>query len=224
MKLSEIDAPRVHDLLQIDAHALIADSVPQPTWARETLISCPWVVVRRGQATVGQIAVGVRGATRSERWASFCGERLIKKVVRPDELLTHSYASTSIPRTPALRVLREMNERWAKLALPWGPVGSVGFELATRRPVTTETSDLDVVIRASQRIKIDHARWLFDRTVGLEVKVDVGVETPACGFSLEEYVIAGSSGILLRYKDGVRLGRDPWSTAGDVMSVKRAAS
>ena len=171
----------------------------------------------------GQIAVGVRGTTRSERWAGFCGERLIKKVVRPQELLM-SHASNSIPRTPALRVLREISERWAELALPWGPVGSVGFELATGRMVTTEASDLDVVIRASQRITIDYARWLFDRTLGFEAKVDVRVETPVCGFSLEEYVIAGSSEILLRYKDGVRLGRNAWSTVGEVTSMQRAES
>ena len=223
MKLSEIEAPHVHDLLQIDAHALISDSLPQLAWVRETLISCPWVVVRRGEARAGQIAVGVRGTTRSERWAGFCGERLIKKVVRPQELLM-SHTSNSIPRTPALRVLQEMSERWAELALPWGPVGSVGFELATGRMVTTEASDLDVVIRASQRITIDYARWLFDRTLGFEAKVDVRVETSVCGFSLEEYVIAGASQILLRCKDGERLGRDPWSTAGEVMSMQRAAS
>ena len=45
-----------------------------------------------------------------------------------------------------------MEERWADLPLPWGPVGSVGFELATGRKVTTEVSDLDIVIRAKQRI------------------------------------------------------------------------
>jgi phosphoribosyl-dephospho-CoA transferase len=223
MKLSEIEAPHVHDLLQIDTHALTADSVPRPAWVRETLIYCPWVVVRRGQVPVGQIAVGVRGATRGERWAGFCGQRLIKKVVRPQELLM-SHASNSIPRTPALRVLREMSERWAELALPWGPVGSVGFELATGRMVTTEASDLDVVIRASQRITIDYARWLFNRTIGSEAKVDVRVETPVCGFSLEEYVIAGSSQILLRYRDGVRLGRNAWPTLGEVTSMQRAAS
>jgi phosphoribosyl-dephospho-CoA transferase len=94
MKLSEIDAPRVHDLLQVDAHALTADSVPQPAWVGKTLISCPWVVVRRGQAPVGQIAVGVRGATRSERWAGFCDERLIKKIVRPEPVLNARLSNT----------------------------------------------------------------------------------------------------------------------------------
>jgi phosphoribosyl-dephospho-CoA transferase len=161
---------------------------------------------------------------RRERWASFCGEHLIKKVVRPEELRIYSHVSNSIRRMPALRVLREISESWAELALPWGPVGSIGFELATGRPVATEASDLDLVIRASRRITIDYARWLLDRTVGFEAKVDVRVETLVCGFSLEEYVIAGASQILLRYKDGVRLGRDPWSTAGELTSMQLAES
>src|SRR5271170_4054048 len=103
MKLSEICAPQVHDLLQIDAHSLTADSVSQPPWVRDTLSSCPWVVVRRGRAPAGQIAIGVRGATRSERWAGFCGETLIKKIVRPAELLVLSRNSAHIRRTPALQ-------------------------------------------------------------------------------------------------------------------------
>jgi phosphoribosyl-dephospho-CoA transferase len=75
--------------------------------------------------------------------------------------------------------------------------------------VTTQASDLDLVIRASQRIGGEEARFLLDRTLGLETKVDVRVETPVCGFSLEDYVTA-SAKILLRYADGVRLGVDPW--------------
>jgi phosphoribosyl-dephospho-CoA transferase len=103
-----------------------------------------------------------------------------------------------------------MSERWADLAFPWGPGGSVGFELASGRQVTTEASDLDLVIRAQQRITVEEARCLLDSTQGLEAKVDVRVETPVCGFALEEYASASSAKIQLRYRDGVRLGEDPW--------------
>jgi phosphoribosyl-dephospho-CoA transferase len=211
MKVSEIDAPQVHDLLRIDAHAFTADSIPQPAWVRETLTYCPWVVVRRGQPPVGQIAVGVRGATRSERWSGFCAEHLIKKVVRPEELRVMSRSSTYVHRTPALRVLREISEKWAELGLPWGPTGSAGFELATGRQVTTEASDLDIAIRAVDRMVVEQARCLWDRVSGLQTKVDVRVETPECGFSLEEYVCTSSGRILLRYPEGPRFGDDPWN-------------
>jgi len=103
-----------------------------------------------------------------------------------------------------------MKDRWADLTLPWGPAGSVGFELASGRKVSTKASDLDLVIRAAGQIGADEARVLLDRTIGLEAKVDVRVETPVCGFSLEEYVSACSAKVLLRYQDRVRLGEDPW--------------
>ena len=200
--------PQVHDLLQIDRPSLMCAG--EPSWVRQTLLECPWVVVRRANAPPDLIAIGVRGNARSERWATFCEERLVRKVVRPEELLLRSRTSNDVPRTPALRALLEMNARWADLALPWGPGGSVGFELASGRKVTTEASDLDLVIRASQPIAHEQARSLLNRTVGLEAKVDVRVETPVCGVALEEYVLASPANILLRYPDVVRLGENPW--------------
>lgn len=131
----------------------------------------------------------------------------MRQIVRPEELVR---TSSDLGRTPAIRALQEMSEQWAHLALPWGPGGSVGFELASGRKVTTEASDLDLVIRAQQRITVQESRFLLDRTQGLEAKVDVRVETPVCGFALEEYASASSAKILLRYPDGARLGEDPW--------------
>ncbi len=171
------------------------------------MLDCPWVVVRRAQVATGVIAIGVRGDHRSERWAAFCEKAMVREVVRPEELLR---TPGDNGRTQALRALQEMGERWADLTLPWGPGGSVGFELASGRKVTTEMSDLDLVIRAQQRITAEEATFLLDRTRGLEATVDVRVETPVCGFSLEEYASSSTAKILLRYPDGVRLGGNPW--------------
>jgi phosphoribosyl-dephospho-CoA transferase len=212
MKRLEVLSPQVHDLLQINRPSLSSECATEPSWVGRTLLDCPWVVVRRAQAALGLIAVGVRGETRSERWAAFCEKSLVSKNVRPEELLVCNSTSKDFLRTPALRALQEMRERWVDLTLPWGPAGSVGFELVSGRRVTTEASDLDLVIRARERIFVEEARVLLDRTIGLEAKVDVRVETPVCGFSLEEYVSASSAKILLRYPDGVRLGEDPWLT------------
>jgi phosphoribosyl-dephospho-CoA transferase len=108
-------------------------------------------------------------------------------------------------------VLQEVIEKWRDLTLSWGPTGSVGFELASGCQVTTEASDLDIAIRAPQRIVAEQALSLWDRVTGLQTKVDVRVETPECGFSLEEYVCTSSGRILLRYPDGPRFGDDPWN-------------
>ena len=202
--MNEVDKPQVHDLLQIHPALPISGCVAEPTWVEKTLLGCPWVVVLRAQTSVGRIAIGVRGAARSERWGAFCHGSQVRTIVRPEQLLPSSC------RTPALRTFHEIRERWADLALSWGPTGSVGFELASGRRVTTEASDLDLVIRAPQRISVDRARSLLDRTLGLGTRVDVRVETPLCDFALAEYALDPSPRILLRYAEGARLGKDPW--------------
>ena len=210
MQSSEIRNPQVHDLLQIDQLSLTSGCTGEPSWVKRALLDCPWVVVRRTQAAPGLIAVGVRAKARSERWAAFCEQSRVSKIVRPEDLLLHDRTSNDLRRTPALKALQQMKDRWADLTLPWGPAGSVGFELASGRKVSTNASDLDLVIHAAGQIGVDEARVLLDRTIGLEAKVDVRVETPVCGFSLEEYVSASSAKVLLRYQDRVRLGEDPW--------------
>ena len=205
---------RIHcvslDGVSLDGASLDAGGAAEPSWIRQALLQCPWVVVRRAQAAVGLIAVGVRGDSRSERWAACCEKTLVREIVRPEELLLCDRTLIDVWRTPALRTLQEMTGRWADLRLPWGPGGSVAYELASGRKVTTQSSDLDLVVRAKEKIGAEEARFLLDRIFGLEAKVDVRVETPLCGFSLEEYVSASSAKILLRYPDGVRLGEDPW--------------
>ena len=105
MNFSGIGDLQVHDLLRIDPDCLTAGCVSEPSWVRESLIFCPWVVVRRAQAPVGQIAVGVRGTTRSERWGGFCENSVLSKIVRPPDLLVLGRSSARIPRTPALKSL-----------------------------------------------------------------------------------------------------------------------
>lgn len=87
MSLPEVDEQQVHDLLKIDQALLTSGCAAEPSWVRETLIACPWVVVRRAQTSSGQIAVGVRGATRRERWGAFYEEGLVRVIVRPEQLL-----------------------------------------------------------------------------------------------------------------------------------------
>jgi phosphoribosyl-dephospho-CoA transferase len=168
-------------------------------------------VVRRVQAPPGQIAVGVRGVRRNERWGGLYWKFGIKKISRPEELLVLSRTSPIALPTPALNALRKMDERWRHVPLSWGPVGSVGFELATGWPATNESSDLDLIIRAPDRLDSETARSLWNDALGLGVRADVLVETPDTGFSLEEYATNVSKHILLRRADGMRISDDPWA-------------
>jgi phosphoribosyl-dephospho-CoA transferase len=205
---SRIDNPQVHDLLQIDPDSL--SDIAAPCWVRPALRSCPWVVVRRALSAPGEIAIGVRGDTRDQRWGGFICRNLVSSTVRPMDLLGMHSSATFVPRTPAMRVLQQVIERWQDFDLTWGPTGSVALELVSGKHITTESSDLDIAIKASRRLDVGQARSLWHRVIDLKAKVDVRVETPECGFSLPEYAYISPARILLRYKDGVSLGNDPW--------------
>jgi len=202
---------QTHDLLEIDAKRLLASQASAPQWVEEDLSQNPFVVVRRGLAARYEIPIGVRGAERNQRWAAFCHPKFVKSILPPPQLLRRTVPISRVNVIRAFRALNVLKNRWTDLDLPWGPTGSVGFELATGRPVTTEVSDLDIAIRARDRISREQARSFWERVVGLQTKVDVRVETPECSFSLEEFACASCPRILLRYPDGLRLGDDPWS-------------
>jgi phosphoribosyl-dephospho-CoA transferase len=207
--LPEIENARVHDLVQVDldsVHQIVA-----PCWVVQSLRSCPWAVVRRVPFPIGNIAVGVRGDTREKRWGGFIRRDSVTSIVRPMDLLAICSSSTTSPRTPATKVLQKVIERWQDFELAWGPTGSVALELVSGEHITTESSDLDIAIRASSRLSPERARSLWGRVIDLQPNVDVRVEAPECGFSLQEYAYVWPARILLRYRDGVGLGVDPWS-------------
>src|SRR5262247_1369981 len=62
---------QTHTLLRLGSAAAVCADTPLPDWAVEQLSRAPWVVVRRERARAGCIAVGVRGCSRSERFAGW---------------------------------------------------------------------------------------------------------------------------------------------------------
>jgi phosphoribosyl-dephospho-CoA transferase len=207
----ETQSVRTHDLSEIDANVFIAGNASAPAWVEEALRKTPFVVVRRGRTTDEEIPIGVRGAERNQRWAAFCHPTWLKSILTPPQLLTGTIPALRVDAVPALRALQVLKDRWIDLDHPWGPGGSVGFELATGRHVVKPESDLDVVIYAEGKITREQATSLQARTTNLLVPVDIRVETLGCGFSLTEYARGKAAGILLRTPDGLELSDDPWS-------------
>jgi phosphoribosyl-dephospho-CoA transferase len=208
---------RIHDLLEIDAERFLEAHSSAQGWVAESLRRAPFVVVRRGPSPAGEgIAIGVRGAQRNERWAGACRPDLVRRILTPPMLLSRLVtasrpaSATRADAIPAMRTLALLAERWKDLDSPWGPGGSVGFELATGHPVAKSQSDLDVVIYAESRMTQDEARALCESAQGLPAAVDIRVETPICGFSLTEYATRAPAPILLRVVSGTVLGTDPW--------------
>lgn len=207
----EAHSVRTHDLLEIDANEFISGNASSPEWVEEVVRKSPFVVVRRGRATDPEIPIGVRGTERNQRWAAFCHPTWLKSILTPPQLLARTIPGLRVDAAPALHGLQVLKDRWMDLGRPWGPGGSVGFELATGRHVVKPESDLDVVIYAEGKMTREEARSLHARTMNLSVAVDIRVETLACGFCRIEYERGAPAGILLRTQGGLELGNDPWS-------------
>lgn len=208
---------RTHDLLEIDAKQLISSQPSAPQWVEDNLRKTPFVVVRRGPVTGREIPIGVRGTERNQRWAGFCHPKFVNSILTPQQLLSRAIPTSRANAIPALRALDVLKERWMESILPWGPGGSVGFELASGRHVATPESDLDIVIYAERRMTAEEAKSLCDRSMNLPAVVDIRVETPGCGFSLKEFAGRSPAAILLRVPRGIVLAKDPWG--GEIGSM-----
>lgn len=198
-----------HDLLRIvDAEALACEAAP-PAWARASLLRAPLVVVRRAAARGALVPVGVRGRTRSERLAAWVRAADALGVLSPEDLArARGWRAARGPHAAALDAVERL---MAAHGLAWGPVGSVGFELAAGVPCATPESDLDLLVRAPVPLGRERARALLEALAALPVRADVQLETPSGGVALAEYAAGG--GVALRTGAGPRRVACPWAEA-----------
>ncbi|MGV9712071.1 malonate decarboxylase holo-ACP synthase [Gordonia sp. NPDC003424] len=205
--------PHPHDLLRLmSATALHCDDPTRTARARAaaTIGPDPWVVVRRADAGPGRVAVGVRGATRAERYAAVVPVGAVTEVVAP-----WAIATTPAPdrrHLPALRTLDRLRSSGALqgLAERWGPGGSVGFELVTGAPAVAEGSDLDLVVDAPTPLSRDAAHDCLAVLDGCGARVDLQVATPLGAFALAEWLRQDGGPVALRTGTGPVLTSRPW--------------
>jgi phosphoribosyl-dephospho-CoA transferase len=208
---------RAHDLLQISGLAdlvYVGWDLPEkrcPLWVERSLERGPFVVVRRADLLDGMIPVGVRGSFRQQRFAAYLAPESIRNRITPEQLAANRgwLANARTEKVPGLKVLAGIEEKLADLRLAYGPTGSIGFELATGLPRATSTSDLDLLIRASERLPMQVARELITIFSGNFCCVDAQLETPRGAVSLAEYA-SGQTPLLLKRNRGPVLVDDPW--------------
>jgi phosphoribosyl-dephospho-CoA transferase len=194
--------PRPHDMLRLSGAGVLPSDAPP--WANSALHAAPWVVVRRAAPPMGRIAVGVRGTSRSERYATAVDPDDVRELVAPEDLANvPPHAGRELAAMSALHAVRPVLDH---TGLPWGPTGSVGFELATGIPTATAESDLDLLLRVprgSSAALILLAA--LDRELrSLAVRVDCQVETPSGAVALGE-LVGGQSDVMVRTAAGPRL-------------------
>jgi len=190
-----------HDLLwgMTPAH-LPADA---PAWVVEAISAGHPVVVRRAIAAPGQVAVGVRGRLREQRYAALMPVAAVQRRVTPEALREE----TSSRDLPALRALEQLRPVLAQQ--DWGVAGSAGFELASGVEALHALSDLDLIMQAPEPLGRLEARALLAKLDAAPCAVDLQLQTPFGAVALREWAGA-SRRVLLKTVSGAHLVLDPW--------------
>ena len=217
---------RPHDLLWLrDGASLAADDsataaplpAPSSVAARRAAGGGQPVVVRRAAAaTGGVVPVGLRGATRSERWAAQVLDSDVLRVMTPEDIARTCRRCDRGPAAAfaAVRLLARIAPWLDARPLDWGVTGGVGHALATgRSDVLHADSDLDLLLRAPSPLDAAALREVALALYGLPAagtRIDVQVETPLGAFALAEWT-RGVGAVLLKTAAGPRLAADPWA-------------
>ncbi|MGE8165683.1 malonate decarboxylase holo-ACP synthase [Paraburkholderia sp. NPDC080076] len=205
---------RPHDLLRLQRLQAFDG---EPAWVRGAFQRAPYAVVRRALVANGYVAIGMRGAGRSERYGTWAASADVVSAVSPEALAfscTPLAGRNALPAFAALAALQE-NATGQLSAFVWGPTGSAGFELATHVPTVTATSDLDLLIRThdkplAQVRAVELLRHLQALAERIGVRVDAQLDTPAGGVALAEWA-AGKPRVLARHERGPQLIENPWA-------------
>ncbi|AZE75438.1 Malonate decarboxylase holo-ACP synthase [Pseudomonas synxantha] len=193
-----------HDLLwgMTPAH-LPADA---PAWVLEAIDAGHPVVVRRAVTEPAQVAVGIRGRLREQRFAALMPVAAVQRRVAPEDL-RQAISSRDLP---ALRALAQLRPVLAQL--DWGVSGSAGFELASGVEALHAMSDLDLILRTPEPLDRFEARALLAKLDTAPCAVDLQLQTPFGAVALREW--AGlSRRVLLKTSSGAHLVLDPWQVA-----------
>ncbi|WP_054635799.1 malonate decarboxylase holo-ACP synthase [Thalassobacillus sp. C254] len=202
---------RPHDLVEMKDGEEAPSMAQNISWLEETLRYPCWTVVRRAPQTEDSFPAGFRGRSRGERFACYLSKKNIKKVVTPESIVTEKRwkKHRSLVNQGLFESLEMVDQIMSKNHLCWGPGGSSGFELATGLPSVSETSDIDIIIRAPYPLDKYLAASIVDELSTIETRIDAQVETPEGAFSLIEFAREDSR-ILLRTSEGPMLTESPW--------------
>jgi phosphoribosyl-dephospho-CoA transferase len=198
-----VNALLAHDLLWgMTPRQLPVDA---PAWVIDSISAGQPVVVRRALSAAGQVAVGVRGPLREQRFATQMEVATITRRVRPEELCRVQ----GLRDFPALRALAQLRLHLDESGWVWGVSGSAGFELASGFAALHEGSDLDLILRTPRPLSRADAQALVAVLDTAVCRVDLQLQTPLGAVTLREWA-GTASRVLLKNATQARLVTDPW--------------
>ena len=188
---------------------VIYDTLP-PKWVREELKRLPVAVVRRAPILNDTVQIGIRGAARSQRQAGMISFEHILRRITPENLVKQKSWNNSnhLQKLGIADTLEKINDILSNFGLTWGPVGSVGFELASGDEAANESSDIDMVIIGSRIFSRKFAKQLEHELNKVPIKLDIQLEINRGAVAFAE-IARGDNPILLRTENGPILVRNP---------------
>ncbi|WP_051219621.1 malonate decarboxylase holo-ACP synthase [Oceanobacter kriegii] len=228
-----------HDLLRFDVSGLRAISAqqPLPVWlsfdrpcqqgsaAKKTAVQTGWTVVRRAlhreceHTGARLIPVGLRGANKQQRYAAWLEAGAVLESRSPEQLAIPAQQRMATGDHPvwqalqglatSLNNLSHQNNSHQNNSVSWGVTGSLGFELATGIEQLTDSSDLDLLIRAPLPLSPAQLQSLHTLCWQQACRVDIQIETPVGAFALKEW-LSDSHTLLLKTATGPVLTSNPW--------------
>ncbi|PBP97501.1 phosphoribosyl-dephospho-CoA transferase [Pseudomonas congelans] len=208
MVISNTGTVRPHDLLWGMPLTALPDDAPK--WAVDAVLAGQPVVVRRQAMPAGQVAVGLRGRAREQRYAASMSLADVHRRVMPEQLI--DAPTESHQQWPALHALRQIRPVMEALELDWGVGGSAGFELASGIAALHQDSDLDLILRTPGRLNRRCAAELIEALETSVCRVDVQLQLEQGAVALREWA-RPTGRVLLKTATGARLVADPWHLA-----------
>lgn len=186
----------VHDLIKICHEQEIISDNTVPSWVNDAIRKNPYVIVRRAFSPAPYIPIGIRGEKRNERFAAYVRESEQLQIIHPEffiyEELWRDKKGTIFKHLHTIREIME-NE-----GVVWGIIGSVAYELVTNTPCTTDSSDIDLIVRYTPQLSMERCKRIIEKCNDIPIKIDVQIEFDRKACSMKEYVQNNQEAILFK--------------------------
>jgi phosphoribosyl-dephospho-CoA transferase len=205
-----VPRPAPHDLLWLADPRRSLAGAALPDWVSLAALAHAPVVVRRDACRPDAIPVGLRGASRAERFGTWIASADVTHVVTPADIAaSRAWRRPELLALAAIRTLEAAADALDARHIRWGVGGSAGFTLASGINVLHAASDLDVLVYADHPLPQADADLLAALQDAGPARIDIQVDTPQGGFSFLEWRRKRGT-VLLKTARGPRLCADPW--------------